>query len=157
MSVLSDHDRHQLKKMVEAHNVEDNTEKIRTNKHSGEICRCIKHITETKKKFPDYDKQQLEEEVLKEAGFLYFHYFDIYNLALKQKDLTILEQFLEVLSKIECGDLDQHEGSYLVGKLLKELYIDEVVRRSASEPAQNTPKPPVVDMTWSQYKNSIKS
>ena len=150
--MLSDHDRHQLRKMVEAHNVEDNTNKIRTNQHSGEIRRCIRYITDTKQKFPDLPKQQLEEEVMKEAGFLFFHYFDIYNLVMKQPDLQVLEQLLDVLGKIEGGECDQHEGSYLVGKLLKDLYIDDVLRRTA-EREKEAPKPmPVVDISWSQYK-----
>jgi hypothetical protein len=138
--------------MVEAHNVEDNTEKIRSNQHSGEIRRCIRYISDMKLKYSEYTKQQLEEEILKEAGFLFFHYFDIYNLVLKDIDTAILEKLLDVLGRIEKGECDQHEGSYLVGKYLKELYIDDVLRRTA-EQDQKVAKPlPVVDISWSQYK-----
>ena len=151
-SILSDHDRHQLRKMVEAHNVEDNTEKIRSNQHSGEIRRCIRYISDMKKQYRHFTKQQLEEEKLKEAGFLFFHYFDIYNLVLKDVDTAILDQLLDVLGKIENGECDQHEGSYLVGKYLKELYIDDVLRRT-TEQDQKIAKPlPVIDITWSQFK-----
>ena len=150
--MLSEHDRHQLRKMIEAHNVEDNTEKIRSNKHSGEIRRCIRYIAKTKKEHGAFTKQQLEELVLKEVGFLFFHYVDIYNLVMKDVDTTILDQLLDVLDKIENGECDQHEGSYLVGKYLKELYIDDVVKRTA-ERDQEAPKPlPVLDITWSQYR-----
>ena len=150
--MLSEHDRHQLRKMIEAHNVEDNTEKIRSNKHSGEIRRCIRCIAKTKKEHSGCSKQQLEELVLKEAGFLFFHYVDIYNLVMKDVDTTILEQLLDVLDKIENGECDQHEGSYLVGKYLKELYIDDVVKRTA-ERDQEAPKSlPALDITWSQYR-----
>jgi hypothetical protein len=71
-------------------------------------------------------------------------------LVLKQTDLSILNQLLDVLGKIECGECDQHEGSYLVGKYLKELYIDDVLRRSE----RNEPKPPTptLEVTWSQFK-----
>jgi hypothetical protein len=153
-SILSDHDRHQLRKMVEAHNVDDNTEKIRSNQHSGEIRRCIRYITDTKEKHPEFTKQQLEEEVLKEAGFLFFHYFEIYNLVLKQPDLQVLEQLLDVLGKIENGECDQHEGSFLVGKLLKDLYIDDVLRRTSEREKESIkPEPlPVEDISWSQFK-----
>jgi len=151
MSILSDHDRFQLRKMVEAHNVEDNTEKIRNNKHSSEIRRCIQHITDLKTANPEFSKQQLEDEVLKEAGFLFFHYFDIYNLVMKQTDLTVLHKLLDVLNTIEHGECDQHEGSYLVGKYLKELYIDELVRRTESQP-EPVVRPPPLEVSWSQYK-----
>jgi hypothetical protein len=92
----------------------------------------------------------LEELVLKEAGFLFFHYVDIYNLVMKYVDTTILEQLMDELDKIESGECDQHEGSYLVGKYLKELYIDDVLRRSE----RNEPKPPTptLEVTWSQFK-----
>jgi hypothetical protein len=156
-SILSDHDRHQLRKMVEAHNVEDNTEKIRSNQHSGEIRRCIRYISDIKKN-NTYTKQQLEDEVLKEAGFLFFHYFDIYNLVLKDVDTSILDQLLDVLDKIEKGECDQHEGSYLVGKYLKELYIDDVLRRTAERDQEEPSKLlPVVDISWSQYKATTRT
>jgi hypothetical protein len=152
MSILSDHDRFQLRKMVEAHNVEDNTDKIRNNKHSGEIRRCVQHITDLKREHPEYTKQQLEDEVLQEAGFLFFHYFDIYNLVIKQTDLTVLNQLLEVLGRVESGECDQHEGSFLVGKFLKELYIDDIIRRSDNQP-ESSPRPAAsLDVTWSQFK-----
>ena len=42
--MLSDSDRFQLKKMIEANGVEDQTAKIRENQHSAEIRRCIQCI-----------------------------------------------------------------------------------------------------------------
>lgn len=46
-------------------------------------------------------------------------------------NLAILERFLGILKKIEDGELDQHEGSYLVGTYLKEMYIDSVLKSEA--------------------------
>ena len=40
-----------------------------------------------------------------------------------------MEQFLNVLERIEKGELDQHEGSFIVGTLLKELYVDSALKR----------------------------
>ena len=156
--ILSDRDRAQLRNMVQ-HNggMEDNTSKIRELNHSGEIRRCIQHILAYKRQFPNLlkeDKVQFEEEVLKEAGFLFFHYMEIYNLVLKQDDLTILNHLLGVLERIENGECDQNEGSFLVGKLLKELYIDTMVRNtSAGEEASpvRTPKP----ISWREYKAEL--
>ena len=36
--------------------------------------------------------------------------------------------FLSVLEKIEDGSIDQHEGSYLVGTILKKMYIDSALK-----------------------------
>ena len=56
---------------------------------------------------------------------------DIYNKIRKDEiDMTILLKFLDVLKKIEDNELDQHEGSFEVGKLLKELYVDSALRKA---------------------------
>jgi hypothetical protein len=39
-------------------------------------------------------------------------------------DIHILFTFLDVLKEIEEGHLDQHEASYKIGMLLKQMYID---------------------------------
>jgi hypothetical protein len=44
-------------------------------------------------------------------------------------NLSIMMQFVDVLRDIEEGKIDQHEGSYKVGKILKELYIDTALRK----------------------------
>ena len=149
--MFSESDRHQLRKMIEAHGVEDQTEKIRSNNHSGEIRRCIQHIVRLKETSSATDKTEFETEVLKEAGFLFFHYFDLYNLVLKQKDLTILHKLVDVLERIEKGELDQHEGSFVVGKLLKEIYIDNLLKdteTTGNAPAKVEPKV----ITWTEFK-----
>ena len=47
--MISENDKIQLKKMVEANNASDHTNKIRENKHSGEIRRCVLYICEKKR------------------------------------------------------------------------------------------------------------
>ena len=150
--MLSDSDRHQLRKMIEAHSVEDQTEKIRSNKHSGEIRRCISHIVALKEKNDATDKSAFEQLVLEEAGFLFFHYFDLYNLVLKQKDISILHKLVDVLGRIEDGELDQHEGSFVVGKLLKEIYIDNLIQDSPQPVPKTTPKA----VSWTEFKQMKK-
>ena len=51
--------------------------------------------------------------------------------------LTILAKFISLLERIEDGEIDQHEGSYLVGKLLKELYIDSALKKSEALDEKN--------------------
>jgi hypothetical protein len=150
--MLSDSDRYQLKKMVEANSVEDNTLKLRELQHSGEIRRCVNYIVETKKKFST--KAEVETAIAGECGFLLFHYYDIYNLVLKDGDVDLLNKFLDVLHRIEVGELDQHEGSFLVGKVLKEMYVDTVVRETASR-EEKKEKVAHRDLTWSQYRNGV--
>ena len=72
-------------------------------------------------------------------------------------DLKILFQFLEVLGKIEDGELDQHTGSFEVGLLLKKIYVDSALRKAEKlntdtgvvEPEYKRPQ---VEISWKQYK-----
>ena len=41
--------------------------------------------------------------------------------------IKILEKFLNILSDIEDGKIDQHEGSYIVGLLLKKLMKEPII------------------------------
>ena len=54
------------------------------------------------------------------------------------------------LKKIEDGELNQHEGSYLVGKYLKEMYIDSALKTrekiEAKEKNKKVPKKPVTNV-----------
>ena len=65
------------------------------------------------------------------CSFLYTNYTDIYNKVKNDEiDLPLLNQFLNVLQRIENGEMDQHEGSYFVGKILKEIYIDSALKKA---------------------------
>ena len=65
------------------------------------------------------------------CNFLFTRYTDIFNKVKKDElDLSILNTFLNVLEEIETGKLDQHEASYKVGSILKQLYIDSALKKS---------------------------
>jgi hypothetical protein len=88
---------------------------------------------------------------------LFLNYTDIFNKIKKDEiDLQILFQFLDVLQKIENGLLDQHEGSFEIGTLLKKIYIDSALKKadklneSSPEPIKNAGIP----LSWAQFKKS---
>ena len=127
---MDDRARLQLQKMIKANNVEDQTELIRSLKHSQILKNDVNTLILLKAKYRD-DPDQLFLESMNECKFLFTYYTDIYNKIKKDEiDLNILNKFLEVLRKIEDGELDQHEGSFAVGTLLKELYIDSAIKKS---------------------------
>lgn len=155
-------DRIQLDKLIKANNVEDVTEEIRAKKHSDLIRRDVVKMIELKKKYSRLNKS-LETIIMKNCSFLFMNYTDIYNKVYKDEiDLNILGKFLDILKKIEVGSLDQHEGAYEVGKLLKEMYIDCALKKAEKIEKKNTrnqthniphtslnsPK----NITWKQYK-----
>ena len=52
--------------------------------------------------------------------------------------------------------MDQHEASFMVGSILKEMYVDSAIKRAEKldEEAENNKKKilPNKEISWSQYK-----
>jgi hypothetical protein len=127
---MDDNARLQLQKMIKANDVEDMTGLIRELKHSIILKNNINALLNLMSKYKD-DEDTLFEEATFECNFLFTYYTDIFNKIRKNEiDLKILFNFLDVLNKIESGELDQHEGSFVVGKLLKEMYIDSALKKA---------------------------
>ena len=156
-SKMDDKQRLQLANMIKANNVEDQTELIRDLKHSQVLRNEVNNMILLKAKYRG-DDEKINEECINQCGFLYTYYTDIYNKVKKDEiDIGILNKFLDVLRKIEDCELDQHEGSFLVGTLLKELYIDSAVKKAdkLNEQMQENktePKHADKDISWKQFK-----
>jgi hypothetical protein len=111
-----------LNELIKANNSVDNTSLIRELKHSSKIWDDVKKMVLLKQ---GKEWQDVESKCMSEANFLYTNYTMIFNRLLRDRiDITILYQFLNVLKDIEDGKLDQHEASFQIGTLLKQMYID---------------------------------
>jgi len=153
---MDDNARLQLQKMISANNVEDQTGLIRDLKHSDTLKNDIKTLLILKEKFGD-DQEQIKMESMYECNFLFTYYTDIYNKIRKDEmNLTILYKFLDILKQIEDGLVDQHEGSFIVGTLLKEMYIDSALKKAAKlDKEHGTEGEDVVEeplnISWREY------
>jgi hypothetical protein len=148
-----------LQKMVTENNVQETTELIRSVKHSSLIREDVKmltHLLSLHSVLRVSDPEKFDEICTSECSFLFNNYTDLYNKVVKEElDLRILEEFLVVLSKIEEGSIDQHQGSFEVGKLLKKLYIDSALRKSEHLDQGREEEAPVrstKQISWRQYK-----
>ena len=158
--VLSDYEKDQLKKMIEANDAKDMTDKIRENKHSIKLKEGIESIIKLRNENMEMyinDKNEFEKLVLNTDSFLFNNYTDIYNKIMKNEvDIKILNKFLDLLKQIEDGRLDQHEASFMVGSILKEMYVDSAIKRAEKldeESEKQTVKPlPNKEISWKQYK-----
>ena len=150
----------QLQRMISENNVLDQTPLIRELKHSVVLRGEINNLLRLK----EIHKENLEElqlEAMLECNFLFTYYTDIFNKIKKDEiDIKILFQFLDVLKKIEDGELDQHEGSYEVGCLLKKIYIDSALKKAEKLNNENENKQeykgPEIDINWKQFKKIKK-
>lgn len=154
-------ERIQLKKMINDNNVEDMTNDIREKKHSEKIRTDVTRMIELKKKYPRLEKtnpEQFDSMVTSQCSFLFNNYTDIFNRVKKNEiNLDTLWQLLNILRRIEDGDVDQHTGSFEVGKLLKKIYIDSAIMKENNAQAKNknkkNKKPPAKKkISWEEYK-----
>lgn len=154
---MDDKQRLQLQNMINANNTQDQTELIRNLKHSNIIREEVNNMILIKLKYKN-DEVKIHEECINECSFLFTYYTDIYNKVRKDEiELSLLNKFLDILKNIEDGKLDQHEGSFLVGTILKEIYIDSALKKA--EKLDNTiekkiePKHAEKNISWKQFKN----
>ena len=156
---MDDNSRLHLQNMIKANNTEDQTELIRELKHSYLLQDDINNLLLIKKKHNN-DPEKVQEEGLNECSFLFTYYTDIYNKIRKDEiDISILNKFLNVLRLIEESKIDQHEGSFMVGTLLKELYVDSALKKADKinkehdKPVEIKVEP--VNVSWKQFKRGI--
>ena len=156
---MDDDERIKLDQMLKDNDVENTTQKIRKLKHSSLILQDIKTMNSLKQKYARLarsNKKQFETMVIKRCNFLFTKYTNIFTRLFKnQLDMNILLQFVGVLKRIEEGELDQHDGSFLVGKLLKELYIDSALKQEEQRKINEKiiPKKKAVNkISWREFK-----
>ena len=152
---MNDQEKLQLQKLITANNAEDTTEQIRELKHSLKIKADVETLHRLKQQLYE-DKEQFDQVAMKKCHFLYNHYTDIYHKIVNDTlNMQIFEQFLNVLYDIENGEIDQHEGSFKVGKLLKQIYIDSALKEGEKrEENREEPRNKGSGMTWRQYKRN---
>ena len=159
---MDDKARLQLQNMIKENDVVDQTALIRQLKHSAIFKKEVNTLLNLKKKYPT-DQDALNNEAMIECSFLFSYYTDLYNKIRKDEiDIQILWQFIDVLANIEEGKIDQHEGSFLVGTLLKKIYVDSALRKADKINEQHTqdenPEPNVepLPISWKEFKNARK-
>jgi hypothetical protein len=157
---MNDNEKYQLEQMIQQNKVVDNTHVLRELKHSSEIRKCVVKLMELKQTHSDLlktNKPKFEELALQDCNFLFYHYMQLYNTILKEDiNMDIMNKLLTTLSNIENGQMNQHEASYEVGKLLKSIYIDGTLREIQKLDDENKivyKEPKTIQ--WSEYKKNI--
>ena len=158
---MDDKQRLQLSNMIKTNNVEDQTELIRDLKHSQILRSDVNNMIMLKSKYRG-DDEKIYNECINECNFLFTYYTDIFNKIRKDEiNINILNKFIDILRRIEDCELDQHEGSFAVGTLLKELYIDSALKKAdkldeLNEKEKVEPKKAEVKISWKQFKKMSK-
>ena len=158
---MDNNQRLQLQKLIGENDVVETTSLMRQLKHSSRIRDDVKAMQFLKQKYPRLqitNPNEFDNMCVSKCGFLFEHYTDIYNKVKKDEiDLNMLGQFLDVLKEIEDGKLDQHEGSFKVGSILKQIYIDSAVKKADKLDAKHNKKvksKPERKISWKQFKET---
>lgn len=168
MSKITQEESLNLKRLLKDSDAVDNTEYIRRVRHSEKIrddVRKLDRLKKDKAKLYLENRQQFTEQAQIVANFLFVNYTDIFNKVITDElDLAIMSRLLTVIKLIEDKKVDQHEGSVLVGKILKELYVDSALKRcdnldeehkkNEDDNVQN--KQPVKSVSWNEWKSINK-
>lgn len=164
---MNEKERLNLKKMIGDNETEETTELIRKTKHSALIKNDVETLNNIKRRYERLAKTNPNEFDMmcrSKCKFLFDNYTDIFNKVKKSEiDLKLLSQFLGILKQIEDGELDQHEGSYQVGSILKQIYIDSALQREKNTEKRNKrhiKKPKQArnkDISWSEYKKALET
>ena len=158
---MDNNQRLHLQKMISTNNVEDTTDLIRQLKHSHILREDVNNLIMLKSKYID-EPDKIHLEGMSECNFLFTYYTDIYNKIRKDEiDLKILFNAFDVLRDIEDGKLDQHEGAFEFGNLLKKIYVDSALKKAEklnAETGEKEPqyKGPQVNVSWTQFKKMKK-
>jgi uncharacterized protein YbcC (UPF0753/DUF2309 family) len=157
---MNDSERIQLNKLIKNNDVEDMTAEIRKKCHSDKIKQDVLQMLELKKQhnaMNETNEETISNILEIKCSFLFNNYTDIFNRIKKDEiEIPILNQFLKVLKDIEENKIDQHDGSYQIGKLLKKIYIDSAIIRS-NKLDENTKEPisiPPVNISWKTFKKN---
>jgi hypothetical protein len=161
---MNDSERLNLQKMIKVNDAENNTHLIRDLKHSDKIAEEVDRLLKIKRdnvRLAKSNPEKFDQMCVNQCEFLFNYYTDIFNKVKKDEiNLQILEKLLNVLHSIEEGTLDQHEGSFEVGKLLKQIYIDSALRKADkldteydSQHSQEIEKP-TEKISWVEFKRS---
>jgi hypothetical protein len=171
MSKITKEESLNLKKLLNNNSdAVDNTEYIRRVKHSEKIrddVRALDRLKKSEAKLYLENRDQFKEKAQTVANFLFVNYTDIFNKVISDElDLAIMSRLLAVIKMIEDKKVDQHEGSVLVGKILKELYVDSALKRCENLDKENAKdsdkeekaqeKHDVKPISWSEWKNKNK-
>jgi hypothetical protein len=164
---MNDNERLNLQKMIQENDVVNTTGLMRELKHSKKILADVDLLLKLKRENHSMAKsnpEKFDALCVEKCSFIFQHYTDIFNKVKKDEiNLNILLRLINVLHSIEEGEQDQHEGSFEVGKLLKQIYIDSALRKadklnatdSKGEADDNEEIRPVENISWRDFKKKM--
>jgi hypothetical protein len=140
-NMISSQERLDLHKLLRESDAVDNTETIRRVQHSGPLIESLRTMELLKRSHKELRETNPEEFFLlctEKCKFYFTNYMDLFRRQLKDElNLAIMIRMIRFMELIEQNQTPQHEASVMVGKYLKELYVDSAIRHAEHLDEQN--------------------
>jgi hypothetical protein len=124
--------------------------------------RDIEKLKRANAELRNTDQIQFVDMCKSAAPLMYNLYTDLFNRLVKDElNLAIMIKLIRILEMIEEAQIDQNEGSVMVGKILKELYVDSAVRCGDNLDKANKTNEPVIEkaepkkIRWNEWKRTL--
>jgi hypothetical protein len=131
----------------------DNTDYIREQKYSDKIKLDVEKLMIFKSKHKELlatNRQEYDAKIKEECSFLFSTFPEVLDKLKEDNiDMKLMFQIIQIYRQIEEGKIDQHEASFMLGTVLKEIYVDTVI----SKEAQNREKITISYREWLSQKN----
>lgn len=149
-----------LKSLINNNDYQDNTDYIRRCKNSQKLRKDTNHLKHLKLTHQG-TQEELREKACTECYHIFMHHTDLLNRMLKDElDMPMFEKILDALESIENGNETQESASTNIGQMLADLYVNSALKQkqNSDETESNTTKPipPVKNITWKEYKQSLR-
>jgi signal recognition particle GTPase len=149
---MNDKEKKELEKLIQENQTVDQTQSIRERKHSSLIRLEVLKLYKIKYESNIGSEKDLRDTLKNQCEFLFKNYRELYEILItKDMNISFLMKLIELLENIENGNLSQHEGSFALGKLLKEIYIDPKINKTIEKEENDH-----VKISWSEYKRINK-
>ncbi len=156
---MDNKDKKELQRLIQENKTVDQTESIRQRNDSSAIREDILKLYKIKYQLGISNEKELRETIKNQCEFLFKKYRELYEILItKDMNLSFLMKLIELLENIENGKMTQHESSFVLGKLLKEIYIDPKINNrddiSDGNSSDNNNEP--MNISWSEFKRINK-
>lgn len=148
-----------LENIVNNNDYQNNTSVLRQQRNSDKIqddLNTLIKLKSTHANMREIEPDKFENLCRSQCYYLFTKYPFIYKKAFNdQLNPILITKLLQTLKKIENNELDQHQGSVVVGQILKEMYVDSVISDDEHSDSADTIKfVEPIHVSWKEFKNN---
>jgi hypothetical protein len=138
---------------VKENKIKDTTEDIRHSHQSNRLKKdieCLYLLQRLNK-----DTRDLGKKCDEKCTFLKTNQPKLYDMLIKNNSdetMKMTEKMLNILSRIECCEINETQGSYEFGMLCKQIYVDPKINETNMDETLDEKTDTEIKITWNEFK-----